>query len=466
MQMGPNSAVNDAEENPRLKLFGYRSAFKEKHSSCFCILKLRDVMNKDLVAIFEYLEREKGIKREVIVSAIEESLCAAARKSVKGLLNVSVHINAKTGTIEVTAQKEVVDKVTIPEEEISLEDARLLHPQCELGDWVDLSVTPQDFGRIAAQTARQVISQKLRGAERDVIYEEYRHRINEIISGTVKRSIRGATLVVDLGKIEAIMPDRFYPKTEQYNPGDRVQALLLEVRDTPNGGAEVILSRSHPEFVAQLFSQEVPEINEGTITIEKIVRDAGYRTKLAVRSQDPKIDPVGACVGVRGNRVKNIIRELNNEKIDIMAFSEDPVTLLQNALNPIEMKKIFISDDKSTINIIVNDEDYPAALGKRGMNARLNGELVGVELQVQKMSQYQSAMHAQRSELALSEDPTLDDPLAIEGVSSMIIESLVGSGFDTPRKVLNATSEQLASIPEISLDMADKLLEQIRKKRT
>lgn len=423
-------------------------------------------MNKDLVAIFEYLEREKGIKRDIIITAVEESLRAAARKSVKGLLNVSVHINPKTGNIDVIAQKEVVDKVTIPDEEISLEDARVLNPNCELGQWIDIAVTPQDFGRIAAQTARQVIAQKLRSAERDVIYEEYRHRINEIISGTVKRIIRGATLIVDLGKVEAIMPDRFYPKTEKYNVGDRVQALLLEVRDTESGGAEVILSRSHPEFVAQLFIQEVPEINDGTITIEKIVRDAGYRTKVAVRSQDPKVDPVGACVGIRGNRVKNIIRELNNEKIDIIPYSDDPAALLQNAMHPLEIKKMFISEDKSTISIVVNDEDYPAALGKRGMNARLNGELVDVELQVQKMSQYQAAMNIERAQIAQREDPTLDEKLTVEGViTGMILPYLVGAGYDTPRKVLNATAEELAKIPEITLEMADKILEQIRKKR-
>lgn len=422
-------------------------------------------MNKDLVAIFEYLEREKGIKRDVIITAIEESLRAAARKSVKGLLNVSVQINSKTGNIDVIAQKEVVEKVTIPDEEISLEDARVLNPYCEIGQWIDIAVTPQDFGRIAAQTARQIISQKLRSAERDVIYEEYRHRINEIISGTVKRVVRGATLIVDLGKVEAVLPDRFYPKAEKYNVGDRVQALLLEVRDTESGGAEVILSRSHPEFVAQLFSQEVPEINDGTIIIEKIVRDAGYRTKLAVRSQDPKIDPVGACVGIRGNRVKNIIRELNNEKIDIIPFSEDPVQLLQSALAPVEIKKISVSENGNDISIVVSDEDYPAALGKRGMNARLNGDLADVELHVQKMSQYQTTMNLERAQLALAEDPTLDEPLAIEGISGMIIESLVSAGFDTARKVLKATREELATIPEISVEMADKILEQIRKKR-
>ncbi len=423
-------------------------------------------MNKDLVAIFEYLEREKGIKREVIISAVEESLRAAARKSIKGLINVSVQVNSKTGDIEVMAQKEVVDRVTIPEEEISLEDAKLINPYAELGQWVDIMATPHDFGRIAAQTARQIIAQKLRSAERDVIYEEYRHRINEIVSGTVKRVVRGATLIVDLGKVEAILPDRFYPKTEKYNVGDRVQALLLEVRDTDNGGAEVVLTRSHPEFVAQLFAQEVPEINDGTITIEKMARDAGYRTKLAVRSQDHKLDPVGACVGVRGNRVKNVIRELNNEKIDIIPYADDPIQLLQNALSPLEIKKLLVSEDGTTITIVVNDEDYPTALGKRGMNARLNGQLVEADLQIQKMSQYQAMMNIERAQLATADDPTLDERLTLEGsMWKMIVESLIGAGFDTPRKVLNATREQLATIPEISLDMADKILEEIRKKR-
>jgi transcription termination/antitermination protein NusA len=422
-------------------------------------------MNKDLVAIFEYLEREKGIKRDIIISAIEESLRAAARKSVKGLVNVSVTIHPKTGTIDVIAQKEVVEKVTIPEEEISLQQAQELVPDCELGQWIDIAVTPADFGRIAAQTAKQVISQKLRAAERDVIYEEYRHRINEIISGTVKRVVRGATLIVDLGKVEGILPERFYPKTERYNVGERVQALLYEVRDTENGGAEVVLSRSHPEFIRQLFQLEIPEIKDGTISLERIVRDAGYRTKIAVRSLDAKVDPVGACVGVRGCRVKNIIRELNNEKIDIMPYSDNPIKLLEHALAPIVPKKTSLSEDGRTLFIVVEDEAYPTVIGKRGMNARLNGELIGLELQVQKMSEYQAAMDVEREQMAQMSDPELDKDLEIEGMSPLIIQSLVSAGYDTLRKVLSATPKQLSAIPEISLEMADKILEQIRKKR-
>ncbi|NGX59208.1 MAG: hypothetical protein KR126chlam3_00355 [Chlamydiae bacterium] len=422
-------------------------------------------MNKDLVAIFEYLEREKGIKRDIIIGAIEEALYVAARKSIKGLINVSVKIDSKTGNIEVIAQKEVVEEVTIPDEEISLETAQELDPNAEIGDWVDIEATPSDFGRIAAQTARQVIAQKLRSAERDVIYEEYRHRINEIISGTVKRIVRGATLIVDLGKVEAILPDRFYPKTERYNIGERVQALLYEVRDTESGGAEVVLSRSHPEFVKQLFLQEVPELEDESIRIERIVRDAGYRTKIAVISNDLKIDPVGACVGVRGTRVKNIIRELNNEKIDILPYAEDKVQFLENALSPVEIKKISLSEDESTISIVVDDESYPIVLGKRGMNARLCGQLIGIELNVQRMSEYQTTMNIQRAQLALMDDPSLDEALQIEGMSSLITDSLISAGYDTPRKVLSASPSELAKIPEISNEMIDRILEEVRQKR-
>lgn len=422
-------------------------------------------MNKDLVAIFEYLEREKGIKRDIVIKAIEEALVIAARKSIQGASLIDVEVDSKSGEIEVLAEKEVVDNITIPEEEILLEEAREFVTDCELGDWIRIPITPKEFGRIAAQTARQVISQKLRGAERDVIYEEYRHRINDIVTGTVKRIVRGATLIVDLGKVEAILPERFYPKTEHYQIGEKIMALLFEVRDTDNGGAEVVLTRSHPEIVKQLFIQEVPELNEGSIQIEKIVREAGYRTKLAVTSDDIKIDPVGACVGVRGTRVKNVIRELNNEKIDIIPFSSDPVTLLQNALAPIEIKKIHTSDDFGVIAIVVDDEDYPSVLGKKGMNARLLGRLVGAELEVHKMTEYQKATKIERQQISLSEDPTLDEELQIDGLNKFILESLAAAGFDTPRKLLGASPQDVAKAAQISPQMADDIIEQIKNKR-
>lgn len=423
-------------------------------------------MNKDLIAIFEYLEREKGIKRDIVINAIEESLRAAARKSITGASNVTVKIHPKTANIDVFCEKEIVDDVEVAAQEISLIDAREIDPDAEIGQFIDVVVTPRDFGRIAAQKARQIITQKLRGAERDVIYEEYRHRINELISGTVKRFVRGSNIIVDLGKVEAIMPTRQYPKTEKYHIGEKVLAVLLSVNDTENGGAEVVLSRSHPEFVKQLMIQEVPEISDGTVIIDKIVREAGYRTKLTVRSTDPKVDPVGACVGMRGVRVKNVVRELLNEKIDIIPYSQDAVELLQNALSPIEIRKISVSEDEKTISIVVEDDDFAAVIGKKGMNARLNSQLIGYELEVQRIGDYTRATAIQRTELATSEDPELDKELKnIEGVNNFIFEHLVAEGFNTPRRLLIASTEELAKIPGISLEMADKILEQIRKQR-
>jgi len=422
-------------------------------------------MNKDLIAVFEYMEREKGITRDIVINAIEESLQAAARKSITGASNVTVKIHPKTGKIEVFCEKEIVDELEVPAQEILLEDARAIDPDCEIGQFIDVEATPQDFGRIAAQKARQIITQKLRSAEKNVIYEEYRHRSNELISGTVKRLVRGANVIVDLGKVEAIMPMKHYPKTENYRPGDKVVALLLGVFDTENGGAEVILSRSHPEFVKQLMVQEVPEINDGNVIIDKIVREAGYRTKLTVRSTDPKVDPVGACVGMRGVRVKNVVRELNNEKIDIIPYSQDPVELLQNALSPIEIRKINVNEDTKTISIVIDDEDFAAVIGKKGMNARLNSQLIGYELEVQRMGDYNRLMTLQRSELAESDDPTLDEPLSsIDGISNLVVEHLAAEGY-TMRSLLKATPEQLAAIQGISKDIADKILEKVRKQR-
>lgn len=421
-------------------------------------------MNKELIAIFEYLEREKGIKREVVIAAIEESLQAAARKSIKGAANVRVAVNPKTGSIDAYSEKEIVEEVEMPTQEIALEVAREIDPDCELGQFIDILVAPGDLGRIAAQKARQIITRKLKGAERDVIYEEYRHRIGELISGTVKRLIRGATLVVDLGKVEALLPMRHYPRTERYEIGDRVLALLLEVNDTENGGAEVILSRSHPNFVKQLMAQEVPEIEDGTIAIVKIAREAGYRTKLAVRSEDARLDPVGACVGMRGMRIKNVVRELNNEKIDIIPYSHDAVELLQNALAPIEVKKISVNE--GTIYIVVDDADFPTVIGKRGMNARLTSLLIEQELDVQRMSEYQQAMAKEEDAVSHTEEIDLDEEMKRpEWVNPFIFTALTEHNYKTLRAFLMATPEKLAQETGIGLEMATKILEQICKQR-
>ena len=424
-------------------------------------------MNKDLVAIFEYLEREKGIKRETIIEAIEEALQSAACKSTKGLGTVTVTIDSKNGDIKVMAEKEVVEKVTYPGEELTLEEAQEIDPDAQLGQFIHIEVPPDEFGRIAAQTARQVISQKLRVAERDIIHEEYRHQIHELVSGTVKRVLRGGTLVVDLGKVEALLPDRFYPKTESYYVGDRIQALLWEVRDTENGGAEVILSRSHPEMVKELFKLEVPELSDETISIKKMVREAGYRTKIAVYSTDSRVDPLGACVGIRGTRVKNVIRELNNEKIDIVIYTEDKIHLLQSLLHPIELKKLQYDPEKGVIFIVVEDEDYPIVIGKRGMNARLNAQMVGAELEVKKLSEYQAVLNFERQQMQLEDSPELDARIdKVEGMNQFVIDTLKEAGYDTPRKILNVSSKELSKETGVSVEMAEDLMEKLRKTRT
>ena len=423
-------------------------------------------MNKDLVAIFEYLEREKGIKREVIAEAIRESLEQAAKKSVHGAENVSVQIDSRTGAIEVFCDKVVVEKVTNPVLQISFKEARQFFPECSLGDVLHVQTTPKDFGRVAAQKARHIIFQKLKGAERTVVQNAYKHRVNTIVSGAVKRVGRGGCVIVDLGKVEGLMPRKNYLPQENFAVGSKVLALLSEVRDTDLGGAEVVLSRTCTEFVEQLLAQEVTEVSDGTVTVERIVREPGYRTKLIVRSQDPKVDPVGACIGVRGSRVKNIIRELGGEKLDIIPVAQGLEQQLAVALDPVVVRKMEVTKEGSAVFIVVEDEDFPTTIGKKGMNVRLLGRLLGVELTVQKMSDYMKLKAIERANLATSEDASLDVPMTtISGIPTMIIEELIAGGYTTQRALLMASPEEIAKVPGISVEMADKVLERIRKGR-
>lgn len=423
-------------------------------------------MNRDLVAIFEHMEREKGIQRELLIQAIESALVVAARKSIKGDPNLSVVVQPKTGDIEIHCEKEIVERVIVPAREISLLVAQQLDPDCKIGQFIDVPLPVENFGRIAAQTARQVISQYIRGAEKEIIHNEYRHKIGEIVSGVVVRIFKKANLAIDLGKVEAILPMRNYPKTEQYQIGSRINALLLEVREVEDGGAEVVLSRSHSEFVRKLFMQEVPELHDHSITIENIVRDAGYRTKLLVQSSNPKIDPVGACVGVRGSRVKIIINELNNEKIDIIPYSKDTITLLQNILAPLEIRKIAIHEEDRVIAIVIDDKDFPAVLGKRGMNARLTGQLIGYELEVQRMSEFNKSQEIIRMQMAESTDDYLDAPLHIEGESKLVTQSLVQSGFNTLRDLLKSDIHAISEKSGINIEIIKKILEQLTQPRS
>jgi N utilization substance protein A len=340
-------------------------------------------MNGELVAILNYLEKERGINRETLFQTLESALLSASRKSVGPAKEVRIHIDRKTCDIKAFATVLVAEHVTSKHDEISLQDAKKLKNDAKVGDQLEIEVTPQNFGRIAAQTAKQAILQKIRQAERNIVFEEYRDRAGDIINGTIRRFERG-DIIVDLGRAEAAMPARERITTEIYQVGDQLRALVLSVQDNPSGPS-IVLSRSHPNFVRRLFELEVSEIADGTVEIKGIAREAGFRSKIAVVSRDPKVDPVGACVGMRGARVKNIVRELAGEKIDIVRWSDDVKTYVNNALSPAKLSKVEIDPTHpNVVHVTTEADQLSLAIGKRGQNVRLSSKLLGWKIDIQK----------------------------------------------------------------------------------
>src|SRR3954468_13400888 len=339
-------------------------------------------MNAEFIAMLDYLERERGIKREILLEAVSNALLSASKKSVTASRDLRIDINRKTGEIRALANLVVVDQVTNPQDEIELSKARKIKTDLNVGEIVEVEVTPKNFGRIAAQPAKQAMMQRIRQAEKEMIYEEFKDRAGEIVSGTVRRFDR-SDVILDLGKFEAVMPQRERVAVEDYNVGDRLRAYVVAVE---NGirGPEIIVSRSHPNFVRRLFELEVSEIADGTVEIRGIAREAGYRTKIAVWSANDKVDPVGACVGMRGSRVKNIVRELNNEKVDIIRWSSDPKDFVLEALKPAKVKNLVFDPEKKSVQISVDEDQLSLAIGKRGQNARLTMRLTGWEVNIEK----------------------------------------------------------------------------------
>jgi N utilization substance protein A len=328
------------------------------------------------------MEKEKGIDRKSMLAAIESALLSASRKSFGPAKDLRVDIDLKSGKIRSFASLKVVEKVVVPHEEIQLLKARAKHPTAKLGDTVEMEVTPSDFGRIAAQVFKQTINQNIRSIERTMIFDEFKDRAGDIITGVVRR-FEKSDVIVDLGKFEAVMPARERVPTEEYNAGERIRALVLSVDITPRGPS-IILSRSHPDFVRRLFELEVNELHDKTIEIKGMAREAGYRTKIALWSKDEKIDPVGACVGLRGARVKNIVRELNNEKIDLFKWSPNIRELAIEALKPAKLKNIEINEATKRVKVLVDEENLSLAIGRRGQNARLTAKLTGWEIDIEK----------------------------------------------------------------------------------
>src|ERR1017187_424499 len=338
-------------------------------------------MNADFLAVLEFWEREKGINRDVLSNAVQEALLSAAKRAIGPARELRVMIDQKNGDIRAFAKLVVSEKVISKHDQISLFDARRIRAEAQLGEEVEVEVTPVGFGRIAAQYAKQALMQHIRREEKRLIFTEFKDRVGDIINGTVRRFDRSDVLV-DLGKYEALLPNRERVPTEEYQVGERIRCYVKAVEDGPHG-PEIILSRSDPRFVIKLFQLEVSEINDGTIEVKGIAREPGFRTKLAVWTRDEKVDPVGACVGLRGQRVKNIVRELNNEKVDIIKWDPNIKNYIANALAPAQLKAFAVDEARHRVKIMVAEDQLSLAIGKRGQNARLTSKLTGWQIDIE-----------------------------------------------------------------------------------
>ncbi|MCF6463297.1 transcription termination factor NusA [Clostridium sp. Cult1] len=349
-------------------------------------------MNAEFIDALEEIEKEKGISKEIIFDALESALISSYKKNFGSSQNVEVEIDRETGRVRVIAKKMVVDEVEDDLLEIDIEEAKKIDDIYQLGDIVIVEVTPKNFGRIAAQTAKQVVIQRIKDAERDVIYDEFINRENEIITGMIQR-ISKNNVYIDLGKTEGILPPTEQIEGEVYNQGDRIKLIILEVKKTTKG-PQIILSRSHPGLVKRLFELEVPEIHEGVVDIYAISREAGSRTKIAVHSKDPNVDPVGACVGFKGSRVKAIVEELNGEKIDIIIWSNNIEEFIANSLSPSKVVKVEVNEREKSALIIVPDYQLSLAIGKEGQNARLAAKLTNWKIDIKSESQYDGELES------------------------------------------------------------------------
>jgi N utilization substance protein A len=403
-------------------------------------------MIQDLKRLIEQVSRDKGIEREVLISTLEEAMRSAARKKFGHDLDLEVAYNDEFGEIEAFQFKEVVAKVEDPVLEISFDEGRRLDPECEIGDSLGIKLDTDAFGRIAAQSAKQVIIQKMKDAEREMIFEDYKDRRGEIINGIVQRLDKGG-ITVNLGRAEAVIPYREQVPRETYRRGDRIRALVLEVnRETR--GPQIILSRTHPDFLIKLFTLEVPEIAEAIVTIMGAAREPGSRAKIAVTSKDPDIDPVGACVGMKGSRVQSVVQELRGEKIDIIEYNPDPARYVCNGLAPAVISKVVIDQANRLMEVIVPDDQLSLAIGKRGQNVRLASKLTEWRIDVKSESKYQKSLKEGYESL-----------LALPGVGDATADTLYEAGFSSAEELASGSVEELVTIPGISQQKASKFID-------
>ena len=393
-------------------------------------------MSSEILSVLEYMEKEKGIGRADMIAAIVNAIKAAALKGVNSGQELKIEINPKNGQLKAWSILKVVDSVSNPRTEIHVEKAQAVKPGAVLGELLEKEIDPATLGRIAAQTARQAVMQRLRQFEKERIYDDFKDMVGNIVTGTVRRKERN-DIFIDLGKAEAVLPGKEQVPGEEYQPGDRIRCLLLDIENSPRG-PELVLSRASPRFVRRLFEVEVTEIADGTVKIETFAREPGYRTKMAVTSKDPKVDPVGACVGARGARVKTIVRELNGEKIDIINYFADPKQMVIEALRPAVPRDLQFDEKNRRILVRVVADDLAVAIGKGGKNVRLTSRLLGWRLEVEEFKTQVADPRAAGIATLVSTfgfaqavagrlfAMGVTSPAAFEGMS---VEDLVGSDF-------------------------------------
>jgi transcription termination/antitermination protein NusA len=409
-------------------------------------------MNADLLAVLEFWEREKGISREILIAAVQEALVSAAKKAVGPARELRCIIDPKSGDIKAFAKLMVSDKVLSKHDQISVFDARRIKPDAQLGEEIEVEVTPAGFGRIASQYAKQALMQQIRRAEKQLIFTEFKDRVGDIVSGVVRRFDR-SDVTIDLGKYEALLPNRERVPTEEYQIGERIRCYVKAVESGPHG-PEIILSRADPQFVIKLFQLEVSEIADGTIEVKGIAREPGFRTKLAVWTRDEKVDPVGACVGLRGQRVKNIVRELNNEKVDIIKWDPNVKIYTANALSPAKLKTFEVDETRRRIKIVVSEDQLSLAIGKRGQNARLTSKLTGWQVDIEPEAVVTMGFE-QKVALAI------DTLAAIPGLTREQADTLVHAGFLNVEDLLQVEASDLEQIPGLK-EQAGAIMDAVR----
>ncbi|HWJ20626.1 MAG TPA: transcription termination factor NusA, partial [Geobacterales bacterium] len=408
----------------------------------------------ELLQIAEAVAREKSIDRTLVLSAMEDAIQKAAKSRYGSENEIRAEIDARTGEIKLSRLLEVVEKVTLDATEISLKDAKKRNPEAEVGDFIAEPLPPLDFGRVAAQNAKQVIVQKVREAERERQHEEYKDRVGEIVSGIVKRAEYG-NVMIDLGRAEAIIRrDETLPR-ENHKLGDRVRAYVYDVR-RENRGPQIFLSRTRPEFMAKLFAQEVPEIYDGIVEIKSVARDPGSRAKIAVVSKDTSVDPVGACVGMRGSRVQAVVNELQGEKIDIIQWSGDAATFIVNALAPAEVAKVVLDEESERIEVVVPDEQLSLAIGRKGQNVRLASQLTGWDIDILTEAEESERRQKEFAERTNTFVAALD-------VDEMIAQLLVSEGFTTVEELAYVDEQEVASIEGFDENTAQEIQERARE---